>query len=229
VWFYGFIGKFFLNNRGESETISDTQEIVNIFSVPRVSADVSVTSDSSCIVSNSLVEAYWDWEEGGFKMIEIVNPRYHQYSINAAALPKKAVNKNGDVRVRITATKRHYVNVASLFAPQKYMDYDEEKLKVRKVFHNRLSKEQSEVIGKERSGEYVHIIPGDVVDVELDAPSQKVASSDMKESYIFKATGIYTSLSGESRKKAGNWFEKLDDDGKQIYNFLYSDKKKTLL
>ena len=114
VWVSGITDKL---GRGtqENNTANDTRTLADTFGIPIARADAGAGK-------SLLVESYFDWDEGNFKLVEIIHPRCKNYSTHAIALPEKAISKTGEVRVRISATKRHYVNAVSLFAPRRSLD-----------------------------------------------------------------------------------------------------------
>jgi len=213
VWAFGVAGKLV---RSDHEGGPDIRMLKDSFGIQMVQAD-----DPSGGGCSLLIESYWDWDEGAFQLSETIHPRHSQYSVDAVSLPSKAISATGEVRIRITATKRHYVNVISLFAPRTQMSFETENLAANKVFHQRLKKDYSKVTEAKHSGEYLHTIPSDIVDVEFEQPSRRAIHSDEQDAHLVHATGFYTSLSEEGREKAGNWVERLDPKERELLKDMY--------
>ena len=183
--------------------------LTKAFGVPRAYADTP----------RSLVVEYK--QGSSFNRIDVVSPRYYQPSLTAVSIPKEAVDENGDVFIRITPTKRHKIYATTLVAPQKKLPYQTKRFEVSKVVHQRENKDYTAIVNKKYSGEYLHTIPGDTVDISFDVTDSKLTSSE-QEAYILEAGGVYTPASDATQKMAGDWVSKLDYQSRTILNHLYS-------
>jgi hypothetical protein len=192
----------------------------SVFNIPIAHADVAGGGSSGG--HSLLVESYWDWEKEGYQLSEVIHPRHNQYSVDAIELPKQAISSTGEVRIRVTATKRHYVSLISLFAPDTVLEpRREENLLIKKVMHKRLNKDYTDVISKKLSGEYLHTIPGDEVNITVSSSAQTKLNSGERESYLLGAAGFYTPMSEEARNLAGNWLAGLDEDARKLLKEMY--------
>lgn len=169
--------------------------------------------------SCSLVVEYWNG--ASFVPLDIYSPRYYQPTLNTITVPAHTIQPSGEVRLRITATKRHKVYFAGLMAPKKNISSRVKKLSVKKAFHKREEKDYAEILNKPHSGEYLRTIPGDVVDVAFKAEESKILKSE-QESYVLQAGGVYTAVSGEARQEAGDWVSRLDSESRAFLENLYT-------
>lgn len=200
----------------ESETAKGSaQTLAQHFSVPTAHAD-------AC---HSLVVEYYDWNASGYREIAIVQPRHYRATLEAAELPVGSVSRAGEVRVRITATKRHAVSLASLFVAE--TTYDEEvsreSLALTAARNVRTGEEYTELLNNRLSGEYMHIVPSDVVELTFES-SQKTVPHGYTTTYTLEAAGFYTPLSAEGRAQAGDWVPRLDPEAQQWLREMYALK-----
>lgn len=169
--------------------------------------------------SCSLVVEYWNGVS--FVPLDIYLPRYYQPTLNTITVPTHAIQPSGEVHLRVTATKRHKVYFSGLVAPKKYISPRTERFSVKKAFHKREGKDYTEILNKSRSGEYLHTIPGDVVDITFEVGESKILKSE-QESYVLRAGGVYTALSKEARQEAGDWVSRLDPESRAFLENLYA-------
>lgn len=167
----------------------------------------------------SLVVEYWNGVS--FVPLDIYLPRYYQPTLNTITVPTHAIQPSGEVHLRVTATKRHKVYFAGLIAPKKHISSRTERFSVEKAFHKREGKDYTEILNKPRSGEYLHTIPGDVVDITFEVGESKILKSE-QESYVLRAGGVYTAVSREARQEAGDWVSRLDPESRAFLENLYA-------
>lgn len=217
---------------------NDAQTLARAFELPRAFADIPYSQSSyssSCGAGFSQKSLVIEYKEGdAYTAVDIVSPRYYKPSLYAVSIPKAAIGKDGEIEVRIRATKRHKVHAAFLAAPREKLGYRVEKFAPTTVFHRREKKDYTAVVAQARSKDYLHTIPGDVIDVSFGvAPSTK--SPEESEAYVLESGGIYTSASKETQLRAGNWVEKLDPESQAILRSLYTldsyqdDHRRTIL
>ncbi|MFA5841719.1 MAG: hypothetical protein WC835_02005, partial [Candidatus Paceibacterota bacterium] len=195
--------------RSGAITINDTKELAALFGPQKASAD---TPGFFPVVGRSIVVEYWNGSS--FSTLDVYSPRYYQMTRNVFRIPKAAIRETGDMRLRITATNRHKISYMGFVAPNETIVPKAETLKVTRAFHQRESKDYASVLNSRQSGDYLHTIPADIVDVEFEAPVRELKSDD-QESYVLASGGIYTSLSESSRVEAGDWVSKLDTDARK--------------
>ncbi|MDP3725705.1 MAG: hypothetical protein Q8R36_00735 [bacterium] len=232
------VGSLFRTMPQQGQVIDDARTLASAFGISRAYADTPPPpggggGGGGGSPWRSLVVDYWNGNS--FKLIDVFSPRYYQPSLNAVAIPKEAIQKNGDVSIRVTATKRHKVHSAILVAPNKKVSCRTQKFSVAKAFHNRERKDYAEVLNKQYSGEYMRTIPADVVDVSFKVGDSKLSESE-QEAYILQTGGIYTVADEETQKEAGDWVNKLDSESQSVLRELYAlrtyhetDRKAVLL
>ncbi|TXH02067.1 MAG: hypothetical protein E6R05_04690 [Candidatus Moraniibacteriota bacterium] len=196
---------------GDANKLSGQEQLAQVFGVPTARADI--------VGGRSLIVDYFDGLK--FCRIDIINPRYFQKCLYAIPLPARAVQADGSIRLKIRATKRHHVTEAFLVTPEKMLPYQVEHLALKKVWHQREQCNYTKELGQRRSGDYLHTIPADVVDVEFHIPSSKKRIEE-NEDYLFQASGYYTPTSRATQKLAGNWVQKLDPESRAVLDTLYS-------
>ena len=220
-----FILKIFLGEEG-GDISKLSQKADGILSnstngIPTAHADFpgGCTGGGGGSACGSLVIEYWNG--ASFVPMDIYSPRYYQPTLNTITVPAHAIQPSGEVRLRITATKRHKVYFAGLMAPKKHVSSRAKQLFIKKAFHKREEKDYTEILNKPRSGEYLRTIPGDVVDVAFKVKEQKILKSE-QESYVLQAGGVYTALSEEARQEAGDWVSRLDPESRAFLENLYA-------
>lgn len=212
-----FLGSFGRVGNSSGNTINDAKELVALFGTQRAHADVPAT--------RSIIVEYWDGNS--FNTLDAYSPRYYQSALNVFHVPKVAIQKEGNIRMRMTATRRHKLIYAGLMAPDDTIVPKVETLKITKAYSKRENKDYASVLSVKQSGEYLHMIPADVVDVEFESPSYKIADGE-QDTYVFASNGVYTNLSENSRIKAGDWVSKLDPEAKdwlETMKSLQTDQK----
>ncbi len=213
IWLLNGIG---FGGRGAGETMDGVQarRLLDSYGARSARADVPYSSPYGTPYSTpggggwrSIVVSFWNGER--YEEIDVVQPRYYQGVQEAVPIPRRAIREDGSVSLQLEATKRHKVAGVSLVSPQREIEFVSESLKLLRAYHRRLGKDYAAVLREERSGEYLHTIPGDVVDIEFSLPS-RLEGDDEKGVYVLRAGGFYTPLSETSRREAGDWLSKLD-------------------
>ena len=215
VWFMGAVQNPSKVTENEPLDRADHKKLATTFGVNVASADTPPPS-------RSLVIEYYDGVV--FKKIDIVEPRYYQPSVDAISIPEEAILDNGEVTIRVSATKKHNVTSALLMSPKEFLPYKIEKLSVSKAFHNREKSDYAHVLNTDGSKQYLHTIPADVVDIEFETPNLKEDPSIQKEAYLVKAKGFYAAASEETQRTAGDWVNKLDPESHEWLKETYSLK-----
>ncbi|MBI2108963.1 MAG: hypothetical protein HYT93_02150 [Parcubacteria group bacterium] len=167
----------------------------------------------------SLIIEYWNGIS--FVPLDIYSPRYYQPTLNTITIPKEAIQKRGNVQLRVTATKKHKVYFAGLISPKKNLSYETEQFSVARAYHKREEKDYARILNSPRSGEYLHTIPGDVVDVSFKVVKPNISSNE-QYAFMLQAGGVYTAASEEAQKEAGDWAGRLDLDSKSFLKKLYT-------
>lgn len=182
------------------------------YSVPAAHAD-------AC---HSLIVEYFAWDTVTYKQVAVVQPRHYRATLEAAALPSEAVSKTGQVRVRITATKRHAVSLASLFvADTRYEDsLQREALALVSARNEQTGEDSTPVVTQRNSGEYLHLLPSDVIELRFASGRQEVPEGYIA-SYALETAGFYTPLSREGRQRAGDWVPRLDAEARSWLEEMY--------
>ncbi len=163
------------------------------------------------------------WDGVSFKEIDVVSPRYYRPSLEAVRIPREAIGDGRGVHIRVTATKRHRVQGVALCAPQKKMSPEIERFSPSRVFLKRENKDYAGVVSKKYSGEYLHTIPADVVDVSFPV-GESVQKEGTQVAYVIEAGGVYTPASRETQQRAGDWVSKLDGESRAVLDELYALK-----
>lgn len=208
IWLGGMGGK-------HSSGTDDVRVLGQHFNTPVAHAD-------AC---HSLVVAYFNWKEHAYREVSIVQPRHYTATLEASSLPPEAVSRTGEVRVRITATKRHAVSLTSLFSAKTRYDnvVVRESLTLTSAKNVRTNEEYTAVLNERNSGAYMHIVPSDVVELAFSSARQSVPEGHIT-SYTFEAAGFYTPLSAEGRVLAGDWVPRLDTEAQSWLREMYSLK-----
>lgn len=170
---------------------------------------------------NSLVVEYYDGTS--FVFVDVIEPRFYRPTTEAVKIPKEAIAKNGKVRIKITSTKYHRVWGVALAKPERTHSTRFEKLLLKTAYHLKEQKDYTAILNSQRNGEYMHLIPGDVVDIEF-ADSTKAFGSGEKREFVLVAGGIYTPLSKEVELELGNWIAELDAEAREWLKHKYSLK-----
>lgn len=145
--------------------------------------------------------------------ISTIWPRALNYNSELLELPREAVSNSGEMDLRVLATERHYVGFVGLAEDFQEVPCRTETLEPKKAYHQRLKSNVGNLL-KYQTKRYLHVIPGDVVDLEFEKPESKL-SAGQKETYLIRSAGFYTYLSPESKKMAGNWEERISDEAKK--------------
>ncbi len=151
-------------------------------------------------------------QDASYQHIDVIEPRYYQSSTQAIKIPKEAI-KNSSVSLRIYSTKKHHVTCAAVITAKNLEEAVTEKLKLVKAYHRRLGKDFTEILSK-KNNEYMETWPGDIVDVEFEAPQEEIAN---ELSLVLQADGFYSCPSKKITAENGDWVSRLD---KESLSFL---------
>lgn len=172
---------------------------------------------------NSLVVEYWNWKEGHYMELDIIRPRSLTATLEAVTVPKDGVGAAGEVAVRVRATKRHMVDLMTMFVPRAEQKVTAKPARtVTRANHSRLEKDFTLNLQSKHNGYFVHLVPGDVLDISFGEIEESAAPKGMQRSYFVQFDGFYTALSHEGRQLAGDWISKLDDKSKSRLHELYA-------
>lgn len=168
-------------------------------------------SDCSC----SFVYEYYQ-PDGQYRRAAISEPRAWHFNTELIEFPREAVLPDGRMRIRIHSSKSHVLgfigaaqqNIGVLSSEE----YKEEVLPLLFAKHSRNGEDITGIL-RSTQGEYVHTIPGDVVDLEFAAPDS-LNGDDMKETYLMRASGFYTSLRPQSRELISGWQDRLSEEAR---------------
>lgn len=168
----------------------------------------SSSSSSSCCLPVLFKDS-----NGYYRQFNILEPRAWKYSVEMTEIPPEAITRSGELQVRISATKRHQIAFIGLLRDPESEAYRVEALEVTKAWHRRLGKDVAGFL-RYPSGQYLHTIPGDVVDVEFEEPRVEIESG-MQETYLLRSAGFYTPLSLDGKKAAGGWENRLSEEARK--------------
>ena len=219
MWLSGFASNLF-----KGPITEYTNKNVGSIGLQTIHADVPTggsTGTTGGGKGNSFIIEYWNWSTKCFQKILVTEPRHYQYSTDAVSVPLEAISKSKEVRIRVIAAKRHNLSFIGLIASKKLSKSKQERITVKKAFHQRLKKDYANLLQEKNSKSYLHIIPGDVVDMEFDVGKIKLTDSE-QESYLLQAGGFYGPASQESQILAGDWVSKLDPEIKEWLKGVYS-------
>jgi len=180
--------------------VSDT--LITAFGTPNAYADDSPDDSRSLVVE-------YRTAHGGYEMVDVIEPRYYQPSTAAVLVPQEALGVGNRVSLRIRATKRHKVRGVVLVAPRALLPVKKEALKVTRAWHQRHAKDYTEILNENQSGEYLHTVPADVVDISFTPPKNSTDGS-MQEAYLIESSGFYSDLSEAGEMEAGDWLKRLE-------------------
>ena len=151
-----------------------------------------------------------------YQHLGVVNPRAWKYNSEVFTLQDGLVQNDGTLTLRVTATKRHALGFIGIVENMHMVEdgvVREESLTLTKAHHHRLNSEITKTLSRDDK-EFVHTIPGDVVTLEFE-PSKTKLNAGEKETFLFRSSGFYTSLSREAGRLAGNWLEKIPAEAKE--------------
>lgn len=156
-----------------------------------------------------------------YRPIGIHSVRAWQYNTELIEIPRGAIGANGKVEIKLTAAKRHALGFVGVIqnesiAAASVAPIRKEEIFPSRAYHHRLKKEAAGTLKKSRGNELLHAIPGDIIDIEFEAPEKKLKKHE-KETYLLRASGFYTHLTEEGAARAGNWKEHLSEEAK-IHN-----------
>ena len=170
----------------------------------------------------SLIYEYKD-AEGSYQKVAVSEPRAWHYNNEIIGLPKESILSDGELRLRITSTKRHtlgFVGVTQQMKDVEEKQFTQEEVRLSRAYHHRLKKDVTRELNNAES-EYVHMVTGDVVDLEFDASNMPIGE-DQKETYVIQSSGFYTALRPEYRQFADDWQTKRAAEDKKRRGQLVS-------
>ncbi len=174
----------------------------------------SCTGDSDTGDTGKCFLVFYKNGAGKFCYIATVDPRAWNSSSELVEIPREAILDSNKLDLRICVTHTHYLNFIGLLQEkQEETSYKIESVPLKKAYHHRLKRDVRGLLSNQR-GEYLHTIPGDLVDIEFDAPKTSLSAGQM-ETYLLRATGFYTGLSLMSKRIAGNWEERISDEARK--------------
>ena len=221
IWFFDAAANFV---KGKQESVTGegkSNRLVTSFGKSTGVKFAHADSPGGRRGGRSLVVEYKTGDE--WKIADVVQPRYYQPTLEAVEIPNEAINQSKKVSLRVTATKKHNITNAILVAPKKKLDAQVETLNVKKATSQRTKSDYASVLNKKFSGEYLHTIPADIVDVEFDTPSvSSKKEGSIKSAYVLEAWGYYANLSDEAAEVAGNWVNKLDPEARAWLKDMYA-------
>src|SRR3989344_1077131 len=153
----------------------------------------------------SLVYEYKD-AEGNYRQIAVSEPRAWHYNNEIIKLPRESISTGENLRLRITSTKRHtlgFIGITQQMEDTEEKQFRPAEVKLSRAYHHRLKKEVTAELNNNGS-EYVHMVTGDVVDLEFNAPVAPIGKNQ-KETYVIQSSGFYTALRPEYKKFADDW------------------------
>ena len=155
--------------------------------------------------SCSLVYEYKD-AKGSYRQVAVSEPRAWHYNTEIIELPRESVSLDGELRLRISSTKRHtlgFVGITQQMENIEEKQFQQEEVKLSRAYHHRLKKDVTAELNN-ADNEYVHLVTGDVVDLEFDASNASIGK-DQRETYVIQSSGFYTALRPEYKKFADDW------------------------
>ncbi len=191
---------------------NDLATVNNAFRLPQAQADHG---------GRSLEVSYYRGNKD-FQKVDIIEPRYYQKDVSIIQIPAEAI-EDGKVTVQVMATKRHAVTTAFLAAPKKKLNYQTESLSVKKALKRGSRRNWTKNLNTKYSKQYLHTIPGDVVDIEFKTPTT-TPSASQQEVYLLHADGFYTPATQEAYHKAKGWIAKLDPESQAWLKKMYAIK-----
>lgn len=171
------------------------------------------TPDCSCFAYS-----YKD-EEGNYEGINIHGVRSWKYNMEIIELPREAVTSEGNLTVHITAEQKHKLGFLGAIqendlARISEKNYRVEKPKLLRARHERTGEDYATVLSNKSGRTFMQTIPGDKVDLEFEAPKNKISDSE-KETYLIRSMGFYIPLRSEAKKLAGNWKERASPEARE--------------
>lgn len=158
--------------------------------------------------THSMVFSYRDLRDKKHPIV-VHEPRDWRYATERIDLPPAAVQKDGSLTLLLDFTNRHKLDFLGVIQGAEELTVQVEELSVEEVKHSRLGKLQD--AGKEASSCYIHMIPGDTVDVAFQNPTV-VPKPEEKVSCLMQSSGFYTALREENKVLAGNWQERISEE-----------------
>lgn len=163
-------------------------------------------------VNTKCLQVSYKNESGQYSHVSTVEPRALSYDTEIVELPRGSVDSSGNLSIKIVSTEYHHVSFIGLLPASIDIESKVEKLELTSAIHQRLNTSVVEAL-MFKKGQYVHTIPGDIIDLEFSPSIATVAEGEV-ESYLIKAGGFYTALSDESKQLAGDWTANLSVEAK---------------
>lgn len=174
--------------------------------------------------SKSLIIEYYSPATERYARITTVHPRYAKAQVEAIPLPEEAVGANNIATLRITATKRHAVDMISLFVPSSVNTQESlttEELQLSHAYLERTNEESKDTL-RDTTSVFVHTVPGDTLNISFKStPPDNV--DGVQHAYLLTVDGFYTNLSYAGKELAGNdWVAKLDPQARNQLSNMYT-------
>ncbi|OGZ96704.1 MAG: hypothetical protein A3I44_00325 [Candidatus Sungbacteria bacterium RIFCSPLOWO2_02_FULL_51_17] len=155
---------------------------------------------------------------GRYALTTVHKSRDWRYGTEVIELPHEAVQENGTMKVKAVFTRKHKLNFIGAVQNAQEAPCVTEELAPLRAASSRLGDVFPEL---SENGRYVHMIPGDTVDVDFEDP-QTPLRAKQQETYLMRSSGFYTALRPEYKKIAGNWSARISDEAREHYRDLAS-------
>lgn len=165
----------------------------------------------NCCQVKSIFFSYQD-DSAKFKQVAVNKPRAWKYGMEIIKFPKEAIRHDGSFVVSAEFTKSHKLAFVGVLQNVEEKPYQSEELQVKKINSSRLGNIDAKIISAD-SDSYVHMIPGDTVDIVFKDPVLSAGKNE-KETYLMQSFGFYTALRREYKIAAENWQEKISNEAK---------------
>ncbi|MBI2054956.1 MAG: hypothetical protein HYT39_02555 [Candidatus Sungbacteria bacterium] len=162
---------------------------------------------------------------GKWKQAAINKPRAWNYGAEIITLPKGAVREDGSLEIRADFTKRHALGFLGALQDMEERRYRIEELTVEHAESSRAG-DVTSTLSETSAAEYLHLIPGDTVDVEFRSPELNCGQQE-GETYLMKSFGFYSAIRKESKALAGNWEERISEEARTRLKSLIPLEKYT--
>ncbi|MBI2639448.1 MAG: hypothetical protein HYW90_00955 [Candidatus Sungbacteria bacterium] len=164
---------------------------------------------------------FWYQDKYGMrKYFFTETPRDWNYYTTMTRIPDEAVQEDGSAVVEAEFTKPHKLGFLGILQEPQMLQYRSESLEVTGVRHSRFG-DITEKLTTKKDANYAHLIPGDTATVEFSDPLLNNKEGE-KETYFVESSGFFTTLRSSSKELAGNWVERLSEEGRHHYERLKS-------
>lgn len=212
VW----IGQLFSRDADPKEDVS---VLAQSFGFRTAHADAPGGGGGGNSSGKSLLVSYLD-SRGEYQQIATIHPRHAKAQLEAIVLPEAAIQDDGMFSIRIIATKRHAVSLVTLFVAETIQtdnDMESEHLPLIRATHSRLGDITRSMTPK--TDDFTHTVPGDVIDLTFTSGTD----TDDNIMYLLTSDGLYTGLSQEGKRLAGDaWVNKLDPQARAWLEEMYA-------